>query len=68
MIKLPINLFIRQPYLASKQHSQYLKHNYKKGVVSLIRNTLVTLNPERMVTLNRNQVVNFSGISRLLLN
>jgi len=32
-------------------------------VVSLIRNTLVTLNPERVVSLNRNQVVSLSGIS-----
>ena len=29
----------------------------------MIRNTLVTLNPERVVSLNRNQVVSLSGIS-----
>jgi len=34
-------------------------------VVSLIRNTLVTLNPERVVSLNRNQVVSLSGISNI---
>jgi len=32
----------------------------------LIRNTLVTLNPERVVSLNRNQVVSLSGISTLI--
>jgi hypothetical protein len=34
-------------------------------VVSLLRNTLVSLNPEWVVTLNRNWVVNFSGISNM---
>jgi RNase P/RNase MRP subunit POP5 len=63
IMKLPINLFLRKRYLAFKQDSQYLKHNYKKGVVSLIRNTLISLNPEWVVTLNRNQVVSLSGIS-----
>jgi hypothetical protein len=38
-----------------KQNSRYLKHKTKKGVVTLVRNTLVTL--------NRNQVVSLSGIS-----
>lgn len=61
-----VNLFIWQLYLACKQDNQYRKHNYKKGVVSLIRNTLVSLNPEWVVTLNRNQVVSFSEISTLL--
>jgi len=51
--------------LAFKQNSQYLKHNYKKRVVSLIRNALVILNQERVVSLNRNQVVSLSGISTL---
>jgi hypothetical protein len=62
-MRLPINLFLLKRHLAFKQNSQYLKHNYKKGVVSLIRNTLVILNPERVVSLNRNQVVSLSGIS-----
>jgi len=35
-------------------------------VVSLIRNILVTLIPEWVVTLNRNQVVSFSEISMLM--
>ncbi|GAB3910025.1 hypothetical protein GCM10028826_17900 [Mucilaginibacter boryungensis] len=34
-----------------------------QGVVSLLRNTLVSLNPEWVVSLNRNQVVNLSGFS-----
>ena len=31
----------------------------------MVRNTLVILNPERVVSLNRNQVVSLSGISTL---
>ena len=62
-MRLPISLYRRKRYLAFKQNSQFLKHNHKKGVVSLVRNTLVILNPERVVSLNRNQVVSLSGIS-----
>ena len=68
IMRLLVNLFIRQVYLACKQHNQYRKPNYKKGVVSLIRNTVVTLTPEWMVTLNRNQVVSFSEISTYAIN
>ena len=63
IMRVLVDLFIKRVYLACKQHNQYRKPKYKKGVISLIRNTLVTLIPEWVVTLNRNQVVSFSEIS-----
>ena len=62
-MRLLVDLFIKRVYLGCKQHNQYRKPKYKKGVISLIRNPLVTLIPEWVVTLNRNQVVSFSEIS-----
>jgi hypothetical protein len=63
VMRLPINLFIQQLYRELKQDYQYLKCKNKKEMVSLARNTLVSLNQERLVTLNRNQVVSLSEIS-----
>jgi len=62
-MRLPVNSFLRKRYSAFKQYRRYLKHNYKKGVVSLVRNQVVTLVRNTVVTLNRNQVVSLSGIS-----
>jgi hypothetical protein len=50
-------------YSAFKKDEQYRKDKNEKRVVSLGRNTLVSLNQERVVTLNRNQVVSLSETS-----
>ena len=63
IMRFPYQPFSLPLYSAFKKDKQYRKDKNEKRVVSLRRNTLVSLNQERVVTLNRNQVVSLSETS-----